>query len=230
MPGFDCDHGENTWSSSSLAGNNTKAPMRAVILVYFTKPPQLHTLCNVGVFWSSEIILIFIYLICAVGCAVMCCSNVFGTVLSSTSRVNVCALLLLLIGRGDSLHWLRDTLYPLKLALTSPTSGGRSVGIVRWRTKPRSFFKRSYICRLDVHEWHNVNASFREYRARSSKSECGGALWTVGAVPAAVNECNWKIYPANIRFVSWQHTRDISGCIFFLNKDNLHHNWGSFYQ
>jgi hypothetical protein len=28
-----------------------------------------------------------------------------------------------------------DTLYPLKLALTSPTSGGRSVGIVRLRTK-----------------------------------------------------------------------------------------------
>jgi hypothetical protein len=27
----------------------------------------------------------------------------------------------------------------LKLALTSPTSGGGSVGIVRWRTKPRSF-------------------------------------------------------------------------------------------
>jgi hypothetical protein len=26
------------------------------------------------------------------------------------------------------------------LALTSPTSGGRSVGIVRWRTKPRRFF------------------------------------------------------------------------------------------
>jgi hypothetical protein len=28
----------------------------------------------------------------------------------------------------------RDTLYPLKLALTSLTNGGRSVGIVRWRT------------------------------------------------------------------------------------------------
>jgi hypothetical protein len=37
-------------------------------------------------------------------------------------------------GRGDSLRWPRDTLYPLKLALTSPTSGGRSVGIVRRRT------------------------------------------------------------------------------------------------
>jgi hypothetical protein len=37
-------------------------------------------------------------------------------------------------GRGDSLRWPRDTLYPLKLALTSPTSGCRSVGIVHWRT------------------------------------------------------------------------------------------------
>jgi hypothetical protein len=29
---------------------------------------------------------------------------------------------------GEPLRWPRDTLYPLKLALTSPTSGGRSVG------------------------------------------------------------------------------------------------------
>jgi hypothetical protein len=33
------------------------------------------------------------------------------------------------------LRWPRDTLYPLKLALMSPTRGGRSLGIVRWRTK-----------------------------------------------------------------------------------------------
>jgi hypothetical protein len=38
----------------------------------------------------------------------------------------------------DSLRWPRDTPYPLKLTLTSPTSGGPSVGIVRWRTKSRS--------------------------------------------------------------------------------------------
>jgi hypothetical protein len=37
--------------------------------------------------------------------------------------------------RGDPLRWLRDTLYPQKLAQASPTSGGRSVGIVRLRTK-----------------------------------------------------------------------------------------------
>jgi hypothetical protein len=36
--------------------------------------------------------------------------------------------------RGIPLRWPRDTLYPQKLALTSPTSGGRSIGIVRLRT------------------------------------------------------------------------------------------------
>jgi hypothetical protein len=38
-------------------------------------------------------------------------------------------------GWGVPFRWPRDTLYPQKLALTSPTSGGRSVGIVRFRTK-----------------------------------------------------------------------------------------------
>jgi hypothetical protein len=38
-------------------------------------------------------------------------------------------------GRRDPLRWPRDTLYPQKLALTSPICGGRSVGIVRLRTK-----------------------------------------------------------------------------------------------
>jgi hypothetical protein len=37
--------------------------------------------------------------------------------------------------RLNNLRWPRGILYPQKLALTSPTSGGRSVGIVRLRTK-----------------------------------------------------------------------------------------------
>jgi hypothetical protein len=41
--------------------------------------------------------------------------------------------------RGDPLLWPRDTLYQLKLALTSPTGCGRSVGIVRLRTKTTEF-------------------------------------------------------------------------------------------
>jgi hypothetical protein len=38
-------------------------------------------------------------------------------------------------GRRDPLRLPRDTLYPQKLAITSPTSGGCSVDIVRLRTK-----------------------------------------------------------------------------------------------
>jgi hypothetical protein len=39
------------------------------------------------------------------------------------------------------LRWPGDTLYPQKLALTSPTSGGHSVGIVRLRTKATEFLQ-----------------------------------------------------------------------------------------
>jgi hypothetical protein len=38
-------------------------------------------------------------------------------------------------GRKDPSRWPRGNLYPQKLALTSPISGCRSVGIVRFRTK-----------------------------------------------------------------------------------------------
>jgi hypothetical protein len=38
-------------------------------------------------------------------------------------------------GRRDLSRWLRDTLYPQTLALISPTSAGRSDGIVRLRTR-----------------------------------------------------------------------------------------------
>jgi hypothetical protein len=55
-------------------------------------------------------------------------------------------------GRGDALRWPRDTLYPQKLALASPTSGDRSVGIVRLRTKATEFsFSFSYI--FDYRLW-----------------------------------------------------------------------------
>jgi hypothetical protein len=37
--------------------------------------------------------------------------------------------------RGDSLCWPRDNLYPLNLALISPTSVGRSVGMFLLRAK-----------------------------------------------------------------------------------------------
>jgi hypothetical protein len=43
-------------------------------------------------------------------------------------------------GRRDPSRWPRGTLYPQKLAITSPTSGGRSVGMVRSRTQTMEFF------------------------------------------------------------------------------------------
>jgi hypothetical protein len=52
-------------------------------------------------------------------------------------------------GRGDPLRWPRDTLYPQKLTLTSPTCGGRSVGIVRLRTKTTKFAFLILIYRKD---------------------------------------------------------------------------------
>jgi hypothetical protein len=46
-------------------------------------------------------------------------------------------------GRRDPSLWPCGTLYPQKLALTSPTSGGRSVGIVRARTQATELIKRT---------------------------------------------------------------------------------------
>jgi hypothetical protein len=43
-------------------------------------------------------------------------------------------------GHGDLLRWPRDTLYLQKLALTSPTSGGRKIGIIHLRAKATGFF------------------------------------------------------------------------------------------
>jgi hypothetical protein len=49
-------------------------------------------------------------------------------------------------GLGDPLHWPRNTLYPKKLALTSPISGGRSVGIIRLRSKVTEFVCLLHYC------------------------------------------------------------------------------------
>jgi hypothetical protein len=51
-------------------------------------------------------------------------------------------------GRGDRMRWPRDIPYPRKLALTSPTSSGRSVVIVRLRTKATDFLWRKCLRRL----------------------------------------------------------------------------------
>jgi hypothetical protein len=57
-------------------------------------------------------------------------------------------------GRGDPLRWPCDNLYPRKLALTWPTSGGRMVGILRLRTKAMEF---SFFYKLIINsDWGNI--------------------------------------------------------------------------
>jgi hypothetical protein len=52
-------------------------------------------------------------------------------------------------GHGDTLRWPRNTVYPQKLALTSPTRGSQSVGIVRSRTQATEFVCL-FVCCLKV--------------------------------------------------------------------------------
>jgi hypothetical protein len=62
--------------------------------------------------------------------------------------------------RMDHSRWPPDTLYPEKLALTSPTSGIRSVGIVRSRTQAKEIFfivkRRKFAERLRC-KWAYIN-------------------------------------------------------------------------
>ena len=53
-------------------------------------------------------------------------------------------------------------LYPQKLALTSPTGGGRSVGIVRLRTKATEFFFLVHLVGFIIRMYHDARSSERQ--------------------------------------------------------------------
>jgi hypothetical protein len=60
-------------------------------------------------------------------------------------------------GRTDPSRWPRGTLYPQKLAITSPTSGGRSVGVVRSLTQTMEVFFFGMFKKNKVrHAYHSV--------------------------------------------------------------------------
>jgi hypothetical protein len=59
-------------------------------------------------------------------------------------------------GQRNLSSWPHGTLYPQKLALTSPTSGGRSVGIVHSHTQVTEFSLYAYhelVCCLEICQW-----------------------------------------------------------------------------
>jgi hypothetical protein len=67
-------------------------------------------------------------------------------------------------GRRDPSRWPRGTFYPHKLPITSPTSGGRSVGIVRSRTQTMELsydsHKRTKPIKIEHPKWCNRKTSF----------------------------------------------------------------------
>jgi hypothetical protein len=67
--------------------------------------------------------------------------SLVSTIVELLGRNNSCSgLENRVYGREDLVRWPRDILHPQKLALTSPARGGRSVGVVRLRTKATEFF------------------------------------------------------------------------------------------
>jgi hypothetical protein len=66
-------------------------------------------------------------------------------------------------GRADPIRWPRDTIYPQKLALTSPTSGGRSAGIVRLRTKTTEFIFFFKFIYSGTNTWAYISLFARHY-------------------------------------------------------------------
>jgi hypothetical protein len=126
-------------------------------------------------------------------------------------------------GRVDPLHWPRDTLYPQKLALTSPTSGGRSVGILLSRTKSTEHLYanilitnlkfernlRSYIFR-DITSWMlKINRRFWEKcrfhlhcremsQWRSSMKEVASQTWGQCMLPLGAKTCNINNFSRSI--------------------------------
>jgi hypothetical protein len=86
-------------------------------------------------------------------------------------------------GSGDPLRWPRDSLYPQNLAQISPTSGIRSVGIVRSRTQATEFsFK--------------IETSIGRFRTSSSRSltplelcVCKGRLHVLISATKTITVC-----------------------------------------
>jgi hypothetical protein len=79
--------------------------------------------------------------------------------------------------RRDPSRWLRD-IYPQSLALTSPTSGGRSVGIVRSRAKAVEIF---YLVTQNSGQWkESTNPMIPSYTGENPLDSTNGTVCQQG--------------------------------------------------
>jgi hypothetical protein len=74
--------------------------------------------------------------------------------------------------------WPRDTLYPQKLALTSPRSGGRSVGIVRLRTTGHGVFSFLFLL-LTIYGLPRLRHRWESNIQMNQGKYCGMLHWLI---------------------------------------------------
>jgi hypothetical protein len=101
-------------------------------------------------------------------------------------------------------RWPRDTLYPLKLALISPTSCGRSVGKVRLRTKATEFSFR----------WMNVHlrkwkGEWREHKEEGEREEQFHTLF-ISIEKVCTNILSIQIFGYSVQNTSLMHAANCS--------------------
>jgi hypothetical protein len=112
-------------------------------------------------------------------------------------------------GRRDPSRWPHGTLYPQKLAITSPTSGGRSVGIVRSRTQTMEFF----LCELQLERLKhsalptssNISdpPAFKPIQVYPLKKKVGLQTYN-SACPVSDVSTNWPINKMASTLCTWR--------------------------
>jgi hypothetical protein len=123
-------------------------------------------------------------------------------------------------GCGNPLRWPRDTLYQLKLALTSPTGSGRSVGIVRLRTKDTVFVCLDWI-QVILATIHSVTFvfSFLAYKRKNIK------IYKIIILPVVLYGCEtWSLALREedwrcLRARYWEHV-DRRGMQLWVGEEN----------
>jgi hypothetical protein len=96
--------------------------------------------------------------------------------------------------RGNSLRWPHNTLYQQMLALTSPTSGGRSVGIYIYTSTP-----------IDRAKWAGF-CGFRDHPLSLLSTSACDTLWKQSITPNNVTEgasCGKPLKRMGRQYATW---------------------------